>query len=137
MRFLIRLIIKLGLLAVLVCFALINYRFLSLDKGWSIVEINNNDTVSTVASLITSPPTKIEYYKKTISTNEYDYKVHIVTKDNNYLFDATEQDIQTLDFLGIFANNIKPEKITPIPFYVEIVLGVIILIIPFGRKSKS
>ena len=130
--FIVKLIIILGL----ACFALVNYRCLTFDKGWSTVSINNNESVSAF-KLINSIPSKIEYYEKTISNNEYGYKVFIVTNGDNYLLDATEQDIQALDVLGIFASNIKPEKIAPIPFYVEIIIGVIVLIIPVRRKKKS
>ena len=131
LKFILKLIILIGLTV----FALVNYRILSLDKGWSIVDINNKTSISAV-ELINSIPTKIEYYKKTISNSEYDYKVFISTNEKNYLFDAKEEEIKALDFLGLFAKNLSPEKITPIPFYCEIVVGIIILIVPFGRRRK-
>lgn len=127
-------IIKLALIIGLVLFAFINYRIFSFDKGWVDVSINGRENISAV-SLINSIPTKIEYYKKTIKNNEYDYKIYIETSKDNYLFDATEKDIQALDILGLFATNIKPQKVTPIPFYVEIIIGFLIIIIPFGRRK--
>lgn len=128
-----RFFIKLIILAGLACFALVNYRCLSLDKGWSVVSINNKESITAV-SLIESIPTKIEYYKKPFSDDEY--KVYIETNGDNYLFDATEKDLLVLDVLGVFAPNIKPQKITPIPFYVELILGLIIIFLPFGRRNN-
>ena len=129
-------IIKTILLISLTLFALIDYRCLSIEKGWSIVEVNNKESITAVR-FIESIPTKIEYYKKTINNGEYDYKVYIETNDKNYLFDATYEQIQTLDVIGLFAKDIKPKEIKPIPFYIEIIVGFIILIIPFGKKSKN
>lgn len=129
-------ILKTILLLVLILFALINYRCLSINKGWSTVNINNKETISAI-KFINSIPTKIEYYKKTIKNNEYDYKIYIETNDKNYLFDATYESIQTLDIIGIFAKDIKPQEITPIPFYIEIIIGFIIIIIPFGKKQEN
>ena len=127
-------IVKFVLIIGLVFFAFTNYRLFSFDKGWVTVSINNRENISAV-SLINSIPTKIEYYKKTVKTNGYDYKIYIETNKDNYLFDATEKDIQTLDILGIFSTNIKPQKVTPIPFYVKIIIGFLIIIIPFGKRK--
>lgn len=135
MKIFIRVVIKFLLLSALICFALINYRYLSIGKGWSVRELNNSSSISSVSSLITSPPTKIEYYQKYVNNKDgYYYKVYIVTDGDNYLLDATEEDIQTFSFLAAFATDVKPEKIKPIPFYVEIVLGFAIFFIPIRRR---
>ena len=136
MKTLIRLLIKLALIAALAVFALVNYRYLSFDNGWSITDLNNKTTVS-AAEYIDYIPTKVEYYKKTISTSEYEYKVFIETNAANYLFDATADDISALNTLGILSSSLKADRITPIPFYVELVIGLIILIIPAGKKKKT
>ena len=129
-------ILKTILLISIALFALIDYRCLSIEKGRSIVETNNKKSITAI-EFIESIPTKIEYYKKTINNSEYDYKIYIETNDKNYLFDATYEQIQTLDVIGLFAKDIKPQEIKPIPFYIEIVVGFIILIIPFGKKQEN
>lgn len=129
-------LIKLTLIAALTIFALYNYRFLSFDKGWSNFSINKNEDISAIVN-IKSTPTKVEYYKKTFSNNEYIYRIFISTNEENYLLHARQYDIDNLDLIANFDKNIKPNLIKPIPFYVEIIIGLIILIIPFGRKNKN
>lgn len=129
-------IVKTVFILGLILFSFINYRCFSIDKGWSTTALNFDETIS-AAKLIDSIPTKIEYYEKTIKNNEYNYKIYIETNDKNYLFDATYESIQTFDIIGIFAKDIKPQKITPIPFYIEMIIGFFVLIIPFGKKQTN
>lgn len=130
MKFLIKMILIVGI----VLFALVNYRYFSFNKGFSKLSMEDK-SVTQVLSTLTGV-TKVEYYKKTISKDENVYSVYIVTNQDVYLLSATQEEIEGFNILGIFSNNFKPEKITPIPFYVEIVLGLIILLIPFGRKTR-
>lgn len=136
MNILSRFILKLLLLLGLAVFALVNYRYLSFDKGWSNFGENSNGSF-TAESFYDYIPTKIEYYEKTIKNNEYDYRIFIKTNGGNYLFEATAQDITALEALGMIVPTFRPQQITPIPFYVEIILGIIILVLPFGRKRKQ
>lgn len=137
MRLLTFFFIKTPLIICLFFFALFNYRYISFDKGYSTVEINNQRSVKIVASFINDPTTKIEYYKKTIPDDSYQYKVYLVTSGDAYLLDATEEDIQMLDTIGLLSSNVIPQKITPIPFYVEIIIGLFILFFPFGKRKSS
>ena len=129
-------LVKLLLLAAIIIFALVDYRLLSFSKGFS--EIPNNeeqnftDTVKTIIDI-----EAIEYYKNPIS-NEDDqaYVVYVITKEKACLLTASESEIAALDFLGIFADNFKPKEISPIPFYYEIIAGIVILIIPPFIKRK-
>ncbi len=125
--------IKLILLVIIVGFALINYRIFTFTKGFSKREMedkNLTEVISTITGI-----NKIEYYKKTIADDKYIYNVFIETNTDAYLLSATQEEIDSFSVLSIFSEKLKPEKISPIPFYVEIVLGLLILIIPFGKRS--
>ena len=129
-------LLKLLAIAALVLFGLINYRYYSFEKGMSVMSLNGKETVGAAVSMITSPATKVEYYKKTVKRNGYDYKVYIVTSSHAYLLDATEKDIRTLGVYGLVSTKLTPQLIKPIPFFIEIVLGIIVLAAPFGSKKK-
>ncbi len=126
--------IKLILLVCIITFTLWNYRLFEINKGWSIVEINNNSSYSEVIDLITDIE-KIEYFKVPHSCNDDNYKIHISTSTKSYLFNATENDINFLNHVnGIISTKLKPKSVTVIPFYVEIIVGLLIIFIPFGKK---
>lgn len=127
------LIVKLALCAGIVLFALVNYRTFSFDKGWSIVTVNVNkpESAPQVVASLTSIQ-KVEYYKNNFSAG---YKVFISDAHHNYLLAASEDDIDAIKALSILSKN-KPKQITPVPFYVEIIVGIIILAIPFGGRKK-
>lgn len=129
-------IVKLALILGIACFALTDLRFFSFDKGFSATNVDNQQSVSAI-KLIENAPIKVEYYKKPIVDNEYEYLIYIVTKDKNYLLNINYNDIETLTFLGFFVNNVKPKEIYPVPFYVELILGFLVLIIPFGSRKRS
>ena len=78
---------------------------------------------------------KVEYYKKTIKQDNYKYNVYIQTNDYAYLFLATQDDIDSFKTMWLFSGNLKPQKISPIPFYIEIIIGFVILIIPIRSKK--
>ena len=131
-----RFILKLVLLLCIACFALVNYRLLSFDNGWSIVEVNGKSTVES-ESLLRYVPTKIEYYKRPFCNEERCYKVYIVTNEKNFLLDASIEEINALSFVGMLSERLQPQKVTPVPFYAEIILAVVILIVPFGGRKKK
>ncbi len=133
--------IKLVLLAAITLFALFNYRILNFDKGISKTSMEDKsvtEVLTTVAGI-----TKVEYYKLPFasedsdSLEDYIYNVYIVTNNDAYLLKATKADITAFNTLSIFSKNLKPNKIKPIPFYVEIILGIIIIFIPFGRRKNK
>lgn len=146
-----KLFIKLILLLILTLFALFNYRFISFNKGISKTKMDNNMSITEILTTVTSI-NKIEYYKRPFMNGrdknsphqpsnyqsyDYIYRVYIVTNNEAYLLKATQDDINAFNTIGIFSQSFKPNKISPIPYYVEIIIGFIILIIPFGkRKSK-
>ena len=128
-------LIKFLLLVAIVVFALINYRIYSFDKGFSKSDMEGKSFTETLTTLANIQ--KVEYYEKTIKDEEYIYKVYIETSEDSYLFEATQKDIDSFKMLGIFSNNLQPQKVNPIPFYFEIIVGVIILFIPFGKKKSA
>ena len=130
-----RFLIKLALIGALVVFALVNYRIYSFEKGLSKTKMGDKsfvEVVSTIAGI-----EKVEYYENGSTSNENIYNVYIVTHDDAYLFRASEKDMTVFKVAGLFSDKISPEKISPIPFYVEIIAGVIILLLPFGKKKKA
>lgn len=131
MKFIIKLILLIGI----VVFALVNYRILSFEKGFSKGNMDDKSITEVVSTLTNIE--KVEYYEKTIKGKEDHYNVYVVSKEDAFLFSCTKDEVDALNVLGIFAGSLKPEKVTPIPFYVEIVVGLLIIFIPFGKKSKN
>ncbi len=127
-------LIKFILVVAIVVFALVNHRIFSFEKGFSETSMEGKN-VTEVISVLTGIK-KVEYYEKTIKDG-YTYKVYIVTNKDAYLLDATQEDIDGFSVLGVFKGNLKPEKISPIPFYIDIIAGIMILAIPFGVKGKD
>lgn len=125
---------KLLILGGIIFFTLWNYRLFEINKGWSITEISNKSSYSQVSDFITDGIEKIEYFKVPHSCNDDSYKIHISTSTKSYLFDATEDDIKILNTLGVLSSNVKPHSVTVIPFYVEIIVGLIVIFIPIGRR---
>lgn len=126
-------IVKLILLGGIVFFALWNYRLFEINKGWSKTEINNKSSFSQVIGLITDIE-EVEYFKIPHSCDSDNYKIHITTTTDSYLFDTDEDGIKALKLLAL-PSNVKPESVTVIPFYVEIVVGLLVIIIPFGKRK--
>lgn len=127
--------IKLVLLVVIIMFALINYRVFTFQKGASKTSIENKNIIQ-VASTISSI-TKIEYYERTIPNDDYKYKVYIETNADAYLLEAKQEEIDALNGLGILSGSLKPQKISPIPFYFEIIAGILVIAIPFGKIERN
>lgn len=147
-----QILLKFFLLLIIVLFALFNYKFISFDKGISKTSMENM-SVREVLTAVTGI-TNVEYYempfmKKIKESNDsvhrpsnyqsydYIYRVYIVTNNDAYLLKATQDDIDAFNVLGIFSKTLKPNKITPIPYYVEIIIGFLVLVIPFGRPKKE
>lgn len=78
---------------------------------------------------------KIEYYKRTLPYRDYIYRVYLETDNSGYLLNATAEDIAAIRLIGQ-TGIIEVSEITIVPFYVEIIIGFIILIIPFGSRRK-
>lgn len=129
-----RFLIKLVLIAGIALFGLINLRAYSFDKGFSKTEIPEDKTIIETIKTLTNLE-EIEYYETTFDSDKYVYNIYIKTSEDCYLLKATQNDIDAFNTLGIFANNLKPEKISPIPIYVELALMGLILIIPFKKRG--
>ncbi len=146
-----KIFIKILLLAAIAVFALFNYRIISFDKGISKTSMENMSVIEVLKTV--TDISKVEYYQMPFTarveygteTNrpanyqpaDYIYRVYIVTSEEAYLLKATQDDIDAFKTLGLFSKNLKPNKISPIPYFVEIIVGVVILFIPFGRKKKK
>jgi hypothetical protein len=129
-------------------FALFNYKFISFDKGISKTNMENMSVIEVLTTVTNI--NKVEYYQRTFmkeqDNNEqrpsnyqpydYIYKVYIVTNTDAYLLNATKDDINAFNTIGIFNKTLTPNKISPIPYYVEIIIGFFILVIPFGKSKK-
>ncbi len=129
-------IIKLLLMVAIFVFALCNYRYYSFSKGYSTVAINDDDTfdIEIVVDVLANLE-EVEYYKKTISTDEYEYRIYFTTTSRAYLFDATDDDITALKLLAK-TNLFEVNEVFVVPFYVDIIVGLIILFLPFGKRRK-
>ena len=130
-----KIIIKLLLIAGIVVFALCNCRLYSFNKGISKTNTEGHSISQTLSMLANIQ--KVEYYESTIKQDNYIYNVYIETSNDAYLLKATQDDIDSFSILSIFSGSLKPIKINPIPFYFEIVLGFIILIIPTASKKSN
>lgn len=133
----------------LVFIALSSYRLFSFEKGFSKTNMENKSVVevlTTVAGI-----SKVEYYKRPfISENpststprpanyqseDYIYNVYIVSADDAYLLRATKDDITAFKTLSIFTSKLQPQKITLVPFYIEIGLAIVILFIPTKSRKR-
>lgn len=129
-----RFLIKLVLIAGIALFGLINLRVYSFDKGFSKTELPEDKTIiETIKTLTTIE--EIEYYETTFDSGEYTYNIYLKTSEDSYLLKATQKDIDAFNTLGILVDKLTPEKISPIPVYVELALMGLILIIPFKKRS--
>lgn len=124
---------KLFIILILAFFTVINYRYFSFTKGISKFDMNDKTFIEQVEALTNIE--KVEYYSKVIADGDKKYNVYVVTNKDAYLFSATENDITALSVTGYFANNVKPQKVTVIPFYVEIICGVVVLFFPKLKRK--
>ena len=137
-----RFFIKLVLLAGILVFALWNYRVISFDKGISKTSFEDKDVIEVLTTL--TDITKVEYYKNPFEYEDSDssdkpnyiYNVYIETTKDAYLLGATQEAVDIFSGASLINRKYTPNKITPIPYYVYIIVGVIILVIPFGRRKR-
>ena len=136
-----RTLVKILVVFAILVFALFNYRFLTFSQGISQHNFEDQSVLEAMQTL--SNIKTVQYYHKTFVSksdddkSQYIYRVYLETDDAAYLLDATQDDIDMFETLGIFNSKLQPKKITPIPFYVEIVVSIIVLILPFGRRRKK
>lgn len=126
--------IKFIFIVAVVLFGLVNYRLLSFSKGFSNFKFDDTDAEKTIYSLISI--NKIEYYNNPLPNSD-GYVLFVETANENYLFSGDGDDIKALSVGGVLAKNLTPNKIAPIPFWVEIIVVIVILFIPTRRRKKS
>lgn len=116
-------------------FTLVNYRLFSFKNGFP---KGADDDMSFEEALTTlTTISKIEYYDTAPAPfTSNSYRIYIESSVDSYIFTATQDDIDALNALGL-VSKIKPTKITPIPFYVEIILILVLLFVPFGGKKNT
>lgn len=129
-------LLKILLLAGIVVFSLVNLRFYTFQKGFSVTKTKENQSLTKTLSLLTDIE-KVEYYKSSFEDGNYNFRVYIKTGGDCYLLKATQDDIDAFSTLGIFSKKLKPKKISPIPIYVDIIVFIIVLFIPVKKKNKS
>ncbi len=131
-----RFFIKLLLIIGIIIFGLVNYRVLSLNNGFSQNEISGNMTLKEAVLTLTGI-SKIEYYDTApFPFNSESRSLYIETSQKNYLLTVSQSEIDALNIVGIFSSKVKPQKITPVPFYVEIIVGIVVLALPFGKRNN-
>lgn len=131
--FFMKALIKAILIVAIACFALCNYRLLSFSKGFSKFELDCSNAEEAITALVSI--NKIEYYDVPLP-NEQPYIIFVETADNNYLFRIDSDGISALSAAGLFAKNVRPQKISPVPFWIEIIIALVIIFIPFGRRKR-
>jgi hypothetical protein len=127
-------VIKLFLLFGIIVFGLMSYRIFTFDKGRTQTDFDG--TYTEIIKLATDIE-KVEYYKKIAKKGDYEYKLYIATSDTSYLINATQSDIDALTTLGLVKKSYSPKLIKPIPFYIDAIVFLLILFIPFERKKQN
>jgi len=131
-----KIVLKLLLFAAFAIFCLFDYRVLTFHKGISKSEMNGSFSymIETIVGI-----QKVEYYEKVLKNEDgYDYNVYIETSEDSYLLKATQKDIDSFKFLGIFSNELQPNKIQPLNFYIKLGIAFLILCIPVWiNKDKE
>ena len=125
-------LIKLMLLFGIILFTLVNYRIFTFDKGKTQTDFDG--TYAEIIKLATDVE-KVEYYEKVFKKGEY--KLYIATSDTGYLLDASQDDIDAFAVAGVFSKKVSPKQIKPIPFYINAVVFLVLLFIPFGKNNLN
>lgn len=130
-----KIFIKLILIIAIAVFGVWNYRLYTFSTGISKTTMEDKSVIEIVETLIDIE--KIEYYKKTIKDGDDVYTIFVQTDEDGYLINATKSELEMLKLMGEVNKELKPEKITIIPFYVDILVALVILLLPTGKKSKK
>ena len=123
-----RTFINVILIFTIVVFALFNYQFITFSNGISKPNYDDMTALEAVQNHSESI-NSVAYYKKTLSKDTY--RVLIKTDEAAYLLDASKGDIDAI------SATVKARKVFVVPFYVEVALGLLVLILPFGRPIKK
>lgn len=137
--------IRAVLIVLIVLFALFNYKVITFSHGISKRQEDNKNVLQSLQSL--SDVKVVKYYDKIVPTKSetdssvYIYRLYVETTEEAYLLNVTQDHIDAFEVVSKFDPKYTPQKITPIPFYVEIIVGIIVLF-PFElffkfKKSKN
>lgn len=127
-----RFFIKLILLASIFTFGLFNYKLISINGGFKIASTNAN--IESNSYKLLSYLQGIYYYKNPFSD---DYIVILETDTALAIYTMTEPELQTVMIFQVFDSNLEPKAIGVVPWYIFLIAGIIVLLIPFGRKKKN
>ena len=143
-----RVLIKVFLVVAIVLFALFNYKIITFKHGISKHQADGNNVLESLQTL--SDVQSVKYYSKIVETksdsgsSNYKYRVFIETGSSAYLLDATQAEIDAFKVVGNLSTRYKPQQIKPIPFYVEIIVGALVVLFPpfeliqkLRNKNKS
>ena len=137
-------LIKPAIILLIVIFALFNYRVITFGGGFSKFDMEDagssiEDSGSSFGNFILtlSSIEKVEYYEKTIKFTENTHNYYILTSDGAYLMESTEDGVDAFKLLGIFSEKLQPKKITPIPYYIDLLVIIAVIFIPLETKKKK
>ena len=133
MRILVKSLIIFVVVLAIVIFALFNYRIISFKHG---VSKQSQDKSILSSTEMLRKITSVKYYKKpVVSKSDKEsgniYRIYIETANEAYLLDVTENDINAFKVVSRLDPKVQPQKITPVPFYVDIIVALIVIVAPF------
>ena len=133
MRILVKSLIIIVVLCAIVVFALFNYKVITFKYGAS--NLSQDKSILSSTEMLRKI-TSVKYYKKPVVTRSDKesgnlYRVYIETADQAYLLDATQSDIDAFKVVSRLDPKVQPHKITPVPFYVEIIVGLLVIVALF------
>ena len=126
-----RFFIKLALIVVVLAIGVWNYKLVSFSGGIkfpSEAPATFTDTIKELTNI-----QKIYYYNNPFGE---DYVTIIETDEHLYLSTATQDELNVIDFAGIFASDLKPQPVTIIPWYVYLIVVLVIAFFPRLKRRK-
>ncbi|MCH5157362.1 MAG: hypothetical protein J1G02_05780 [Clostridiales bacterium] len=125
-----RVVIKVVLVVAIVLFALFNYKIITFKHGISRHHVDGNNVLESLQTL--KNVRSVKYYDKIVKSKSDSniYRIFIETDTDAYLLDANQSDLEAFDIVGGFGSRYKPQQIKPIPFYVEIIVGLLVVLFP-------
>ena len=126
-----RFFIKLALIVVVLAIGVWNYKLVSFNGGIkfpSEAPATFSDSIKELTNI-----QKIYYYNNPFGE---DYVTIIETDEHLYLSTATQEELNLIDIAGIFASDLKPQSVTIIPWYVYLIVVLVIAFFPRLKRRK-
>lgn len=144
-----RVLIKVFLVVAIVLFALFNYRIITFKHGISKHHADGDNVLESLQTL--KDVQSVKYYNKIVESKDddgsrvYKYRIFVETGKAAYLLDATQAELDAFKTVGELSARYQPTQIKPIPFYVEIIVGLLVALFPpfemwqklFGKNKKK